>query len=340
MQVGDYVRFLHGSEKGKISKIIDNKTIEVEIEDGFGIPVLMSEVVLVNQAGEKHFEDRRGVTKPSMKKEETDDWTPAAPTRTEKLWLGAMPQDEDRYTLYLLNDSSFELLFTWNIVKVTGHTTEAQGQVAAGEKFMLEKLRLSEIEKWPQWELHLLYAKSNFHTPKHPEAIPIKLKGKKFYQEMVNLPVLNQKGILFSLEPTHEKEVSKANSGSSEAPKPDAEKIKESLMGEPERIDYRKDVARPKVISKIVDLHIENLSKDFQQLNAGEIVQLQLETFEKELDKGLHLNMEDITFIHGVGNGKLKDEIRQRLASHPHVAEYKDAKKEKYGYGATWVRFK
>lgn len=340
MQVGDYVRFLHGSEKGKISKIIDKNTIEVEIEDGFGIPVLMSEVVLVNQAGEKHFEERRGVTKPSMKKEAEEEWTPAAPARTEKLWIGAVPQDDDRYTLYLLNDSGYDVLFTWNVVKVTGHTTENQGQLPSGEKFMLEKLHLSEIEKWPQWELHLLYAKKDFHSPKAPEALPVKLKGKKFYQEKVSLPVIEQKGILFSLEPTAEKEKSAVpNSPQTEA-KPDAEKIKQSLMGEAERIDYRKDVPRPKVISKIVDLHIENLSQDYHHLNAGEIVQLQLETFEKELDKGLHLNMEDITFIHGVGNGKLKDEIRQRLASHPHVAEYKDAKKERYGYGATWVRFK
>ena len=40
MKLGDKVRFIHGKEQGQIVKLIDQKQVEVEIEDGFRIPVL------------------------------------------------------------------------------------------------------------------------------------------------------------------------------------------------------------------------------------------------------------------------------------------------------------
>ena len=50
MNIGDRVRVLHGKEEGVIRKISAGGRIEVEIEDGFVIPVLNSEVVLVAEA--------------------------------------------------------------------------------------------------------------------------------------------------------------------------------------------------------------------------------------------------------------------------------------------------
>ena len=47
MKLGDKVRFIHGKEQGQIVKLIDQKQVEVEIEDGFRIPVLKTELVVV-----------------------------------------------------------------------------------------------------------------------------------------------------------------------------------------------------------------------------------------------------------------------------------------------------
>ena len=55
MNIGDRVRVLHGTEEGIITKVIDNNTLEIEIEDGFCIPVLFSEVVLIESKEEKLF---------------------------------------------------------------------------------------------------------------------------------------------------------------------------------------------------------------------------------------------------------------------------------------------
>jgi dsDNA-specific endonuclease/ATPase MutS2 len=50
--------------------------------------------------------------------------------------------------------------------------------------------------------------------------------------------------------------------------------------------------------------------------------------------------MDEIIFIHGVGNGTLRNELHKRLSGHKNVKYYEDAQKEKFGYGATKVKIK
>jgi dsDNA-specific endonuclease/ATPase MutS2 len=50
--------------------------------------------------------------------------------------------------------------------------------------------------------------------------------------------------------------------------------------------------------------------------------------------------MDEIIFIHGVGNGVLRTEIHKRLSKNKQVEYFKDAMKEKFGYGATLVKIK
>ena len=89
-----------------------------------------------------------------------------------------------------------------------------------------------------------------------------------------------------------------------------------------------------------VDLHIEKLSTDFSNLNSGEMLDLQLKTFENKLENAIASGMHEIIFIHGVGNGVLRTEIHKRLSKNPDIQFYEDARKEKFGYGATAVTFK
>ena len=45
IQLGDKVSFLNEDLDGTVTKIIDNKLVEVTTNDGFGIPVLIKELV-------------------------------------------------------------------------------------------------------------------------------------------------------------------------------------------------------------------------------------------------------------------------------------------------------
>jgi dsDNA-specific endonuclease/ATPase MutS2 len=70
-----------------------------------------------------------------------------------------------------------------------------------------------------------------------------------------------------------------------------------------------------------------------------EILSIQMERFEKELDEAIAKGMKKIIFIHGVGNGRLKQEISSILKSTKGIT-YQDASYKEFGFGATQVNIK
>jgi hypothetical protein len=86
---------------------------------------------------------------------------------------------------------------------------------------------------------------------------------------------------------------------------------------------------------KTVDLHIEELVDNTSGLNSGEMLNIQLAHFRKELDSALVNHYHRIIFIHGKGNGVLKTKIRSELDAMN--LNYRDADTAKFGYGATEI---
>ncbi|MNL66738.1 recombination and DNA strand exchange inhibitor protein [compost metagenome] len=90
----------------------------------------------------------------------------------------------------------------------------------------------------------------------------------------------------------------------------------------------------------MVDLHIEKLVSNHKSLSSDAILKKQLDIFESNLESAIANGMDEITFIHGAGSGALKNELHRRLGKNQHVQFFKDALKEKFGYGATLVKIK
>ncbi len=105
--------------------------------------------------------------------------------------------------------------------------------------------------------------------------------------------------------------------------------------------DSRPDSAavRPKAdpLVEEVDLHIEELVDDHRNLSGGEVIDIQMARFTTALEGALRGKTKRIVFIHGVGNGKLKFEIRKTLDKKYSRLSYQDASFREYGYGATMV---
>jgi dsDNA-specific endonuclease/ATPase MutS2 len=66
-------------------------------------------------------------------------------------------------------------------------------------------------------------------------------------------------------------------------------------------------------------------------------VNLQLNYFRNYLDLAIKDHIKNIVFIHGVGNGTLKGEIRKTLDEMYPKLSYSDASMAKYGVGATEI---
>lgn len=89
-----------------------------------------------------------------------------------------------------------------------------------------------------------------------------------------------------------------------------------------------------------VDLHIENLIDSHRGMDNYQIVQVQMSNFRRSLNLALSRRLKKIVFIHGVGQGVLRNEIREELKEmHPNF-EFYDASYHDYGQGATEVLLK
>ncbi len=88
-----------------------------------------------------------------------------------------------------------------------------------------------------------------------------------------------------------------------------------------------------------VDLHIQELVDNSYGMMNHEIVQNQLDHFDKKLNEAIDKGLKKVIFIHGRGEGKLREALRQVLERYPNC-ECLDADYRKYGVGATEVRIK
>jgi len=85
-----------------------------------------------------------------------------------------------------------------------------------------------------------------------------------------------------------------------------------------------------------VDLHIEELVDDHRGWTNAEILELQLDKFEKVLSTAFQTRKRKMIVIHGRGDGVLRYEIRKKLQDYPGIEVY-DASYKEYGQGATEI---
>lgn len=89
-----------------------------------------------------------------------------------------------------------------------------------------------------------------------------------------------------------------------------------------------------------IDLHIEVLHPDPDKLSTLEMLTLQLQTFEKYLDLAIAHHQPSMIAIHGVGSGKLREEIHEILKLRREVKTFVNQYHPSFGYGATEIYFK
>jgi hypothetical protein len=109
--------------------------------------------------------------------------------------------------------------------------------------------------------------------------------------------------------------------------------ISENRQSSPGKKDNRKVIPG----FEEVDLHIEELVEDHSALSGREVLDIQISRFITALEGAIRGRTQRIVFIHGIGNGKLKFEIRKTLDNKYPRLKYQDASFEEYGYGATMV---
>jgi len=87
----------------------------------------------------------------------------------------------------------------------------------------------------------------------------------------------------------------------------------------------------------VVDLHAEKIDENSYNKSNQQKLSMQLDHFQDSLERAIKGHLSKIVFIHGVGNGVLRQSIRDILKRYDGI-EYSDGSYQKYGAGATEVR--
>ncbi|MBT8218218.1 MAG: Smr/MutS family protein, partial [Bacteroidia bacterium] len=89
-----------------------------------------------------------------------------------------------------------------------------------------------------------------------------------------------------------------------------------------------------------IDLHIDKLTAHHHNLDKLQKLTIQLESMKRYIDTAKRLRIDHVFLIHGVGKGKLRDEIAKILRKDEDILYFKNEYHPKYGYGATEVVFR
>ncbi|KEO74926.1 Smr/MutS family protein [Anditalea andensis] len=315
MNIGDRVRLLRGNEEGVITKISSAGRMEIEIEDGFRIPVLKNEVVLISAAERQYFGDGKVVEKPTIENK-------TSPITKEGIFLSYVPLNDKDHSLYVINLSEKDQLYMVSEIFGTNSRTLASGVLSRHSYEKFDQKSIKDFEQWPSLLFQMIPINKRAEKTLPPFERKIKFKASAFFKSRGKAPLLEKEGYLFQIDQhSQDLDIKQLNQTLNEGNK---------ISNDPKSLFHRP--------AKEIDLHIEKLNTDHQFMSNTEMLKLQMETFEKNLNYAIASGMDEISFIHGIGNGVLKNEIHKYLSQLENIKYFQDTQKSRFGYGATLVR--
>ena len=354
---GDNVRFLNAVGGGIVTRVDETKKmVFVEDEDGFEIPVLERECVVMASINEKTnfpVRDFASKTPDNVKKsieiivEEKKTYQPIVETsegETLTALLAFFPLDIKQmqttaYECYLVNDSNYFL--SYNVINGENEAKQsvANGLIEPNTQELLAEISKDELSAWERLRVQLLpFKKDKVYVPQNIVDVNIKINAVKFYKlhSFTANDYFDEPAMLIDITSEKEKEVENQKMADISP-----EEIKAAMFQKEESTGRPRIVNRP-LTSEIIeiDLHINELLDSTAGLSNAAMLQCQLDKFHEILDANKSRKGQKIVFIHGKGEGVLRKEIEKLLKTRYKAYYFQDASFREYGFGATMVTIK
>jgi hypothetical protein len=316
MNIGDKVRVVHGREEGVVVGLLPKNLVEVMLSDGFKIPFTKSDLVVVSAIEEKVF---------TKEQSEESTKTPLSKTFTfaEKgIFLAKTQESDGKHVFHLVNNTDFQVLFTCFLLSPSQESKPLAFGTLNKKTSMLvfQTEQVSQLEE-SKMMMQMLFFAQGRNELRLPLVRETTLKVAKWKADPEILPLIGKKGTKVQLD------ISLAEQ--------DAKTMEEQIGNRTSTPSSPSLKPNPEL-----DLHIEKLVNDPYTLKPDEMLRFQLRAFENHLEKSISAGLKEVTYIHGIGNGTLKTEIAKKLSSNIFIKHYEDARRDKYGYGATKVVLK
>ncbi|MEM1137265.1 MAG: Smr/MutS family protein [Bacteroidota bacterium] len=326
MNIGDRVRSISSSEEGVVIRFLSGVEVEVEIEDGFRIPYMRTDLVVVSATEQKIFGEKAETNKSTGKEDK-----PANPVHALKgIFLGFTHYNDKILEMHLANNTDMVLSFVFCEEEGGNYIGVRTGMLQSRESKKIHEVNIDKFERWSAFIFQILYFKQGRFSLPSPLITRLKFKANSFFKNKKEIPLVNKEGYCFQMDETH-KVIN-------------PEQLKEMMLGGGSNLS--ENLVKEKVNTlkiggrREIDLHIESIDPKGSQLSNAQIITKQIRLFEQELDRAIVDGVDEVIFIHGVGAGVLKASLQNKLSGHQHVAYFKDAQKSRFGYGATLVKIK
>jgi hypothetical protein len=340
LKAGDKVRFLDETGQGTITRFIDNRQVLVEMEDGFEIPYPLAK--LVPAEAERIAVLKTQAAPQAIQENKVIEYRPAQQgLHTDGVFLVYQPKDPQyptggHFSVSIFNMTAYHVQFTIATRYLGKYTCERVGTLDPRESCLLREIQPADIERWSALLAELLFYSYEPFTPREPISRTLKQKPAKFYKEssFTSGGLTAHDAIVVDL--------SRAMQKGQEEEFFDEKDLVRIVQDKEQKIEKRQSKQSEKNNSALeweVDLHLEELVDSIRGMTNAQMIDTQLRHVHKKLDEAYAANIRKIVFIHGVGNGRLKQEIRKILATHKDLQFY-DASYSTYGFGATEVAFK
>lgn len=333
-QVGDRVIILHSDEEGEVIDIINDKMVIVEVR-GVKFPAYIDQLdfpyfkrftqkKLFPQKKQKQFID-------DVRKEKQ-----VPHKKVDGVWLSFLPViDVDEFgddvveelKVHLVNHTYRSYKFTYRLLFFGNSDFDLKGEIHPFQDFYIHDVPFSDMSDSPAFTFEFTLVQPEKDKADFYEA-SVKLKPKQLFSKIEELRRKGEGTFSYKLFDDY-------------PDKPKEENLNfDKLAAKGVKIYSAKDVKKhlppPRTV---VDLHIEKLVDDWKGLSNAEILTIQLKEFEKWYDLATAHHQSQLIVIHGVGKGRLRDEIHDLLRLKKEVKSFVNQYHPSFGYGATEIYF-
>ena len=367
MKIGDKVRFLSDVGGGIVKGFQGKNIVLVEDEDGFDVPALISDVVVIttddyniakvdtmgrNTAPASAAASQKPASSPVADDDEEIDpadrpitYKPKPEERKDgdrlNVLLAFVPVEPKEFSkttfeCYLVNDCNYFINYVYSSKENNTYKLRAQGTVAPNTKVFIEEIDHAMLNDMERVGVQLLaYKEDKPFLLKQPVCVDMRIDTTKFFKFHTF-----RESIFFD-DPTLEYPVVKDDQpvrsvfvNPKELEKAMVEKNDNTRVApQPARISKKANVRE--IVE--VDLHAHELLETTAGMSAGDIMEYQLGVFRKTMEEHIRHKGQRIVFIHGKGEGALRSAILSELKHKYKNCTFQDASFQQYGFGATMV---
>lgn len=347
IKIGDKVRFLNSVGGGIVRSFRGKDQVLVEDEDGFDIPALIKECVVIGEEGMQVHSKLKPNTPP------VDVITPKPAPVVEKIietsegerlsaYLAYLPVDpksiqQTSYEAYFINDSNYFLFFNYMSRQNNSWHSRYNGIIEPNMQVFLEEFGKEDLNSLEYICIQFIaFKKDKPYSLKNTVSVELRLDTVKFYKlHCFTENAFFDEGAL--IYPIIRNDIPEREMLVSVAELEEAMKAKKQIDRRAPKLVTGKKTNNP-VIE--VDLHINQLLDTTAGLNNTDMLQYQLEKFHETLKTYEKKKGQKIVFIHGKGDGVLRKAIEKELKTRYKSYYHQDASFREYGFGATMVTIK